>query len=151
MAKKQVHTMAKVEKVAPGSDWHIPLLTADAEVLLQENSRCTLCKKLHEESGSSWNRELPKETIGHIQSVGCLGQKEVVTAAHNACIRELLQEVDVHGKADRHMKLLTIKTESRLGTLWDQKQCTQFCSRDELWETSKDEEMKIPWKTVNEE
>jgi hypothetical protein len=55
MAKKQVHTMAKVEKVAPGSDWHIPLLTADAEVLLQENSRCTLCKKLHEESGSSWN------------------------------------------------------------------------------------------------
>ena len=53
------------------------------------------------------NRELPKETIGHIQSAGCLGQKEVVTAAHNACIRELLQEVNAHGKADRHMKLLT--------------------------------------------
>ena len=59
---------------------------------------CTLCKKAHEESGSSWNRELPKETIGHIQSAGCLGQKEVVIAAHNACIRELLQEVDGHGK-----------------------------------------------------
>ena len=56
------------------------------------------------------------ETIGHIQSAGCLGQKEVVTAAHNACIRELLQEVNVHGKADRHMRLLTIETESRLGT-----------------------------------
>jgi hypothetical protein len=79
MAEKQVHTMAKAEKVAP-----------------------------HEESGSSWNRELPKETIGHIQSAGCLGQKEVVTAAHNACIRELLQEVNVHGKADRHMKLFGI-------------------------------------------
>jgi hypothetical protein len=38
-------------------------------------------------------------------------------AAHNACIRELLQEIDVHGKADRHMKLLTVETESRLGTL----------------------------------
>ena len=37
---------------------------------------CTLCKKAHEESGSSWNRELPKETIGHIESAGCLGQKE---------------------------------------------------------------------------
>jgi hypothetical protein len=38
------------------------------------------------------------------------------TAAHNACIRELLQEVNVHGKADRHMRLLTIETESRLAT-----------------------------------
>jgi hypothetical protein len=49
---------------------------------------------------------MTKETIGHIQSAGCLGQKEVANAAHNACIRELLQEVDGHGKADRHMKLL---------------------------------------------
>jgi len=88
----------------------------------KETAECTLCKKAHEESGSSWNRELPKETIGHIQSAGCLGQKEVVIAAHNACIRELLQEVDVHGKADRHMKLLTVETKSRLCTLWDQEQ-----------------------------
>ena len=92
----------------------------------KKTAECTLCKKAHEESGSSWNRELPKETIGHIQSAGCLGQKEVVIAAHNACIRELLQEVDGHGKAGRHMKLLTIETESSLGTLWDQEQCTQF-------------------------
>jgi hypothetical protein len=114
-------------------------------------AECTLCKKVHEEDGGSWNRELPKETIGHIQSAGCLGQKEVVTAAHNACIRELLQEVNVHGKADRHMKLLTIEMESRLGTLWDQEQCKQFCSKDELWEASKEEEMKIPWRAANEE
>ena len=59
--------------------------------------------------------------------------------------------VDVHGKADRHMKLLTIETESRLGTLWDQEQYMQFCSRDELWEATKEEEMKIPWKAANEE
>ena len=58
-----------------------------------------------------------------IQSAGCLGQKEVVTASHNACIRELLQEVNVHGKADRHIRFLTIETESRLGTLWDQEEC----------------------------
>ena len=78
-------------------------------------------------------------------------RKEVVTAAHNACIRELLQEIDAHGKADRHMKLLTVETESRLGTLWDQEQCMQFCSKDELWEAAKAEEMKIPWKEANEE
>ena len=115
----------------------------------KKTAECTLCKKAHEESGSSWNRELPKETIGHIQSAGCLGQKEVV--AHNACIRELLREANVNVKADRHMKLLTIETESRLGTLWDQEQCMQFCSRDELWEASKEEEMKIQWKAANEE
>ena len=74
----------------------------------------------------------------------------MVTAARNACIRELLQEVNVHGKADRRMKLLTIETESRLGTLWDQEQCTQFCSKDELWEAAKEEEMKIPWKDAHE-
>ena len=83
----------------------------------KETAECTLCKKAHEESGSSWNRELPKETIGHIQSAGCLGPKEVVITAHNTCIRKLLQEVDGHGKADRHMKLLTTETGSSLGTL----------------------------------
>ena len=88
----------------------------------KRTAACTLCQEAHEESGSSWNGELPKETIGHVQSAGYLGQKEVVTAAHNACIRELLQEMNAHGKADRRMKLLTIETESRLGALWDQEQ-----------------------------
>jgi hypothetical protein len=45
------------------------------------------------------------------------------SGAHNACIRELLQEVNAHGKAAKRMKLLTIEKESRLGTLWDQEQC----------------------------
>ena len=88
----------------------------------------------------------PGETIGHIQSAGCLGQREVVIAAHNACIRELLREVDVHGIAGRHMKLFTIETESRLGTLWDREKCNQFCSKEELWEAARDEELKILWK-----
>ena len=76
-----------------------------------------MCKKAHEGNGSSWKGELPKEMLGHIQCAGCLGQKEVVTAAHNACIRELLQAIDMHGKTDRHMKLLTIEKESRGYTL----------------------------------
>ena len=38
----------------------------------KETAECTLCKKANEESGSSWNRELPEETIGHIQSAGLL-------------------------------------------------------------------------------
>jgi ribonuclease HI len=76
----------------------------------KEKAECILCKKAYEENGGSWKGVLPKETIGHIQSAGCLGQKEVVTAAHNA----------------------------------------QFCSKDELWEAAKEEEMKIPWKEAQE-
>jgi hypothetical protein len=56
----------------------------------------------------------------------------------------------VHGKADRHTKLLTLERESSLGSLWDQGECAQFCSKDELWEAAKEEEMKIPWKEVQE-
>jgi hypothetical protein len=36
----------------------------------KETAECTLCKKAHEES-------VPKETIGHIQSAGCVGQEGV--------------------------------------------------------------------------
>jgi hypothetical protein len=67
----------------------------------RKTAACMLCQKAHEECGGNWNGELPKETIGHIQSAGYLGQKEVVTAAHNACIRELLQEVNVHSMGRR--------------------------------------------------
>jgi hypothetical protein len=117
----------------------------------QEKAECTLCKKAHEENGSSWKGELSKETIGHIQSAGCLGQKEVVTPVYNVCIRELLQAIDMHGKTHRHTKLLTIEKASRLGTLWDQEQCTQVCSKKELWEAAKEAEMRISWKEGSEE
>jgi hypothetical protein len=40
------------------------------------------------------------------------------------------------GKQTGTMKLLKVETESRLGTLWDQEQCTQLCSKDVLWEAA---------------
>jgi hypothetical protein len=99
MVKKQFHTMATAEKIASDGDWYISLWTADAKVWIQKKTAaCTLCQKANEERGRSRKGELPKE-------------------AHNACIRELLQEVNVHGRADRHMRLHTNETESRLNTL----------------------------------
>ena len=91
----------------------------------KRTAECTLCKKAHEESGSSWNRELPEETIGHIQKCGMPWTKGGGHCS-TQCVHPgaATEEVDVHGKADRHMKLLTIETESRLGTLRDQEQCT---------------------------
>ena len=67
--------------------------------------------------------------------------------ASGSCYKKL----NVHGKTHRHMRLLKIETESRLGTLWDQEECNQFCSKEELWEAARDEEMKIPWQAANEE
>ena len=60
------------------------------------------------ESRKSREMETKERDIGHIQSAGCLGQREVRwSSLRNACIRELLQEeVNAHGKADRHMRLL---------------------------------------------
>jgi hypothetical protein len=107
---------------------------------------CILCKKVHEESGNSWNRELPAAKGDNWPYSKC-GVPWTNGGGHCS---ELLQEVNVHGKANRHMKLLTIEAESRLGTLWDQEQCLQFCSKDEVWEAAKGEEMKIPWKEASE-
>ena len=47
------------------------------------------------------------------------------------------------------MRLLTIETESRLGTLWDQEKCN-FARRKMLWAAARDEEMKIPLQEANE-
>ena len=102
------------------------------------------------EAAGTENCQRRQSAIFRVRDAWDTRQKEVVIAAHNACIWELLQEIDGHGKADRHMKLLTIETESRFGTLWDQEQCTQFCSKDELWEAAKEEEMNIPWKDAKE-
>ena len=115
----------------------------------RKTAACMLCQKAHAECGSSGTENCRRRQSATFRA-GCLVQKEVVTAAHNACIQELLQEVNVHGKADRHMRLLTIETENRLGTLWDQEECNQFCSKEELWEAARDEEMKISWRAANE-
>jgi hypothetical protein len=58
------------------SDWYISLWTADAKVLIQHNAG------VHVVSEGARG--------AHIQGAWCLGQREVVIAAHKACIRELL-------------------------------------------------------------
>ena len=43
---------------------------------------CRLCKRAREARGQS-TQELPNETHGHINSAGCEGMAEAVTAAHH--------------------------------------------------------------------
>jgi hypothetical protein len=52
----------------------------------RRTAACMLCQKAYEECGGSWNGELPKETIGHIQSAGCLGQKLGGGHSHAQCV-----------------------------------------------------------------
>jgi hypothetical protein len=39
VAEEYVHTMATTEKVASGSNWHVPMWTAAGEIWLQGKSR----------------------------------------------------------------------------------------------------------------
>jgi hypothetical protein len=55
--------MATADKIASGGDWYISLWTADTKVWVQKNGGVhVVSEKAHEECGSSWKGELPKET-----------------------------------------------------------------------------------------
>jgi hypothetical protein len=86
----------------------------------KRTAACTLCQKAHEDSGTLWNGELPKKTIGNIQEGG--------------------QTHETPHDWDRK------QVEHTLGP----RTVYAICSKDELWEAAKEEEMKIPWKDANE-
>ena len=107
---------------------------------LEERRRACCVRRRMRSVEAAGKESCRSRQLATFRARGALEQREVAIDAHNACIRELLQEVNVHGKADRHMRLLTIEqTESKLGTLWDQEECNQFCSKEE-W--LKQQEMK---------
>ena len=41
----------------------------------KKTAECTLCKKAHEEGGSSWNRELPKEQLAIFRVLDALDKR----------------------------------------------------------------------------
>ena len=86
---------------------------------------------------------MPTESIGHIQSAGCAGQSEAVTAAHNKCIRDLMGDIQVHRKKKSNLTFLTMEEEHTISTLWEQDGCSKICSKEELWQAAKSDEMQI--------
>ena len=72
---------------------------------------------------------VPIESIGHIQSAGCLGQGEVVTAAHNKCIRGLMGDIQAHSKKKSNLTFLAMESEHTINTLWEQDDCNEICSK----------------------
>ena len=85
--------------------------------------------------------EIPRETVGHISSAGCKGQKEVVTLAHNNVFRDLMFVIARHQKKTGVKDFTTLVT---LGSLWEREEYINMCSKEELWEAVAAEEAKTP-------
>ena len=92
-------------------------------------------------TGEHGQGNTPAESIGHIQSAGCLAQRESVTAAHNKCIKGLMSDIQEAGKKKSSLKLLTPESEHTISTLWEQDGCDKICSKEELWQASQAFEM----------
>jgi ribonuclease HI len=110
----------------------------------RSTAECELCRRIKEMTDGSTQGDVPVESIGHIQSAGCLGQSEVVTTAHNECIRGLIGDLQMHRKKRSNLTFLTMESEHTINTLWEQDGCSEICSKEELWEAVKEVEMSIP-------
>ena len=112
----------------------------------QKSDRCSLCRKaLRAEKGANFCEwEVPRETVGHISSVGCKGQKEVVTLAHNNVFRDLMFDIARHQKKTSVKDFTTLGTEKTLGSLWEREEYINMCSKEDLWEAVAAEEAKTP-------
>ena len=95
-------------------------------------SECERCKKAWMVAGKTG--VVPDETVGHIQSVQCVSQEEVVTAAHNRCWREIMGGITKHGSAKRSIEILERDKEQTLKTLWREEKLDEFFPRQELVE-----------------
>ena len=61
----------------------------------QKSDRCSLCRKAcWAEMGVNFcEQKIPRETVGHISSAGCKGQKEVVTLSRDTKVPSLFRRL----------------------------------------------------------
>ena len=112
----------------------------------QKSDRCSLCRKaLRAEKGVNFCEwEVLRETVVHISSAGCKGQKEVVTLAHNNVFRDLMFDIARHQKKTSVKDFTTSGTEKTLGSLWEREEYIDMCSKEELWEAVAADEAETP-------
>ena len=114
------------------------------------SGKCNMCRQALEEratnSGNISEENVPDQTIGHISSAGCLGQRAVVTAAHHNCFDALMADVIKHVGKESSRVFTTLDTEMTLSTLWDQEGLEAVCSKEDLWQEAGEVERSIPLK-----
>ena len=111
-----------------------------ANVHRRQKNPCVLCKRELESTGRPVPSQLPDETVNHIQSAGCIAQRDVVTKAHNESIKALMDDVVKHGQRDRTLEFVTLDSEHNLRTLWANTRCAEVCEAEELWQAAEPHE-----------
>ena len=91
--------------------------------------KCRLCRKLRPHVAED---QLAEETVGHITSARCVGQSAAATAAHNRCVRAVMQALGAEEDGSKGRTVLTVEGEQEMTTLW---------SKEELREI-------VPWEQV---
>ena len=118
------------------------------------SGKCNMCRQALEEratnSGNISEENVPDQTIGHISSAGCLGQRAVVTAAHHNCFDALMADVIKHVGKESSRVFTTLDTEMTLSTLWDHEGLEAVCSKEDLWQEACEVERSIPLKETIE-
>ena len=70
-------------------------------------------------NGGVSDEDVPDQTIGHISSAGCWGQRAVVTATHHNCFDALMADVIKHVGKESSRVFTTLDIEMTLSALWD--------------------------------
>ena len=65
---------------------------------------CELCKSARKMDLET--KDVPAETVAHIQSAGCKAQKKSVIGAHNHCWKYLVDAITTHGEAKRDLEFI---------------------------------------------
>jgi len=118
------------------------------------SGKCNMCRQALEERATNGRNvseeEVPDQTIGHISSAGCWGQRAAVTAAHHNCFDALMADVTKHVGKESSRVFTTLDTEMTLATLWDHEGLEAVCSKEELWKEASIVERSIPLKETIE-
>jgi len=120
----------------------IPVAKWLAKIKLRLDLSCRLCKRAREQHGASTGN-LPEKTYGHINSALCDGMATTVTAAHHVIWRQLYASMQAAQTPMSKLRFVTPDKESSMGTLWQEKEFKQICSRESLTEKAADIEKTI--------
>ena len=113
-----------------------------AKIKQQSDVSCRLCNRSREQRGASIEN-LPEETYGHINSAFCDEMATNVTAAHHFIWRHLYASIQTAQTPTSKLRFVTPDKESSMGTLWQEEEFKQICSRESLMEKAANIEKTI--------
>ena len=76
--------------------------------------------------------QLADETVGHITSARCVGQSAAATAAHNRCVRAVMQALGAEADGSKGRTVLTEEGEQEMTTLWSKEELREIVSWEQV-------------------